>query len=105
MFSRSGAHRCSLANPERHAVHQTFKLATSGWGIGAREDRSLFDRIFDGNITAFSGLDANVGWQPVDEGCKTLMLSRPYALHLANLKSIVDKRIVNHEKWVIPWLE
>ena len=54
------------------------------WGIGAREDRSLFDRIFDGNITAFSGLDANVGWQPVDEGYK---------------------RIVNHEKWVIPWLE
>ena len=84
MLSRSGAHRCSLANPERHAVHQTFKLATSGWGIGAREDRSLFDRIFDGNITAFSGLDANVGWQPVDEGYK---------------------RIVNHEKWVIPWLE
>ena len=65
-------------------ANATFKLATSGWGIGAREDRSLFDRVFDGNITALSGLDANVGWQPVDEGYK---------------------RITNHEKWVIPWLE
>ena len=83
-FYHTALNDINLSIAAKAKANASFKLATSGWGIGAREDRSLFDRIFDGNITAFSGLDANVGWQPVDEGYK---------------------RIVNHEKWVIPWLE
>ena len=66
-FYHTALNDINISIVAKSKVNATFKLATSGWGIGAREDRSLFDRIFDGNIAALSSLDRNVGWQPVDE--------------------------------------
>jgi len=64
-------------------VKPGFHLATCGWVLGPMSDRALFDQYLPKTV-AFSCINRNLGWEPVDPGFA---------------------RIVDREKWAIPWME
>lgn len=64
-------------------VKPGFRLATSGWVLGPKSDRALFDKYLPKSV-AFSCINRNLGWEPVDSAFV---------------------RISDREKWAIPWLE
>lgn len=64
-------------------VKPGFNLATCGWVLGPVSDRALFDNYLPKNI-AFSCINRNVGWEPVDSAFV---------------------KINEREKWAIPWME
>ncbi len=65
------------------AVNVPFKLATCGWVLGPRQDRTMFDRILPRDV-AMSCINRFAGKAP---------LSREF------------KEIKNRPTWAIPWLE
>jgi hypothetical protein len=64
-------------------INPGFNLATCGWVLGPADDRALFDNYLPKNI-AFSCINRNLGWEPVDSAFV---------------------RINDREKWAIPWME
>ena len=64
-------------------VGSPFKLATSGWVLGPKDDRSAFDRAIPKSI-AMSAISRHLGNSPVDPAFG---------------------RIEGRPKWAIPWLE
>ena len=64
-------------------IGRPFKLATSGWVLGPKDDRSAFDRMLPKEI-AVSAISRTVGHTPVDEAFG---------------------RVEGREKWAIPWFE
>jgi len=65
------------------AVGSPFKLATSGWVLGPKQDRAYFDAHLPKNMPV-SSLSRGLGHQPIDEAFG---------------------RVKGREKWAIPWLE
>ena len=64
-------------------VDAHFKLATSGWVLGPKKDRAMFDNFLPGEM-AMSCINRQVGFAPVD-------------VNFARLRG--------RPKWAIPWLE
>ena len=64
-------------------VKAPFSLATCGWVLGPKDDRSMFDTFLP-KTWAISCISRDVGYAPVDPGFA---------------------RISGREKWAIPWLE
>ena len=60
------------------------KMATNGWVVGPLPDRTIFDKVLPKTWDAITSIDLNTGHSPVDPS---------YA------------KIMNHAKWVIPWME
>jgi hypothetical protein len=65
----------NLSNP--------FSLATCGWVLGPKQDRSMFDRILPGDISV-SCISRNLGVEKLDSGFF---------------------KISGRSKWAIPWME
>lgn len=65
-------------------VNASFKMATCGWVLGPLPNRTIFDQVLSKRYAAMSSLDMSVGDTDVDPS---------YA------------QVVNHDKWVIPWME
>jgi len=65
------------------AVRAPFSLATCGWVLGPKEDRSMFDRFLPPSWSV-SCINREVGYEPVDPDFAKIAL-RP--------------------RWAIPWLE
>jgi len=65
------------------AVRAPFSLATCGWVLGPKEDRSMFDRFLP-QSWAVSCINREVGYEPVDPGFA---------------------KIAARPRWAIPWLE
>ncbi len=72
-----------IAREALKATDAPFRLATSGWVLGPKEDRASFDANLPKDIP-LSALSRNVGHEPVDPAFG---------------------RVTGREKWAIPWLE
>jgi hypothetical protein len=77
--------RLDLEAAQRAAaqVRAPFSLATCGWVLGPKDDRSMFDTFLP-KSWAISCISRDLGYEPVDPGFA---------------------RISGREKWAIPWLE
>jgi hypothetical protein len=77
--------RMDLESAQRAAdqVRAPFSLATCGWVLGPRDDRSMFDTFLP-KSWAISCISRDLGYEPVDPGFA---------------------KISGREKWAIPWLE
>ena len=64
-------------------VKPGFALATCGWVLGPKDDRTRFDEYLPKDI-AFSCINRNLGWEILDTAFV---------------------RISGREKWAIPWME
>jgi hypothetical protein len=64
-------------------VKPGFVLATCGWVLGPKDDRTWFDKYLPKDI-AFSCINRNLGWETIDTAFV---------------------RISGREKWAIPWME
>lgn len=65
------------------AVKPGFALATCGWVLGPKDDRTRFDEYLPKDV-AFSCINRNLGWEILDTAFV---------------------RINGREKWAIPWME
>ena len=72
-----------LAYAAAKKTNAPFTLATCGWVLGPKNDRSMFDSVLPKEMP-MSAINRNVGFAPVDPA---------YA------------RIEGRPKWVIPWME
>ena len=64
-------------------VGAPFKLATSGWVLGPKDDRAAFDKLLPKEISV-SAISRTIGHTPVDPAFA---------------------RVTGREKWAIPWME